>query len=154
MTFSGTLISTVYDPNTNLFSVAIDGNIHSLLTSSNYSSVSWAERLALSSPLAKWLHAFYSSHAKPEPVALENIHARCGLRAPLKEFKRSVKAALGELAEHTAMSGDIDAKGRLVMRRSCLSRTQLKAVAAAPARKGKKARQKASPEVGTDELVF
>lgn len=38
--------------------------------------------------LALWLHAFYSSHAKPIPFKLHSLHSLCGSNSQLKEFKR------------------------------------------------------------------
>src|SRR3990167_9816790 len=42
-----------------------------------YSKIHWEQRKKLK-PLAKWLHAFYSSHAEPEPVHIDRLMELCG----------------------------------------------------------------------------
>jgi len=47
------------------------------------------QRQALSgNHLALWLHAFYSSHAKPIPLTLKKLQECCGSQLPPGEFKR------------------------------------------------------------------
>ena len=128
ITYSGLLLSTIFNPDTGTYSVAIDGNIQKLMSKSNYSATNWDERLALRSPLAKWLHGFYSSHAEPLPLEVESLHARTGSKATLKEFRRTLKTALDELEEKTEMSGRVNAKDCLVVARGKISRMQRKAV--------------------------
>lgn len=128
ISYSGTLISTVYDGNTGTYSVAIDGNLGTLMTAKNYSGLLWKERLALTSPLSKWLHGFFSTHAEPEPVEITTLHTRTGSRATLKEFRRTLKEALTDLSTHTEMYGDIDGNDRVMMCRGRVSKTQKRAV--------------------------
>lgn len=126
--YTGTLLTTIFNPNTNTYSVSLDANIQNLMGKSYYSSVNWQERLSLSSPLAKWLHGFFSTHAKPDPVAVESLHGRTGSKASLKEFRRTLKGALDELKELTSMSGTINEDDQLVMKRAVVSTTQKRAL--------------------------
>jgi len=62
-----------------------------------YSKIQWEQRKKLK-PLAKWLHAFYSSHAEPEPIHLMRLMALCGSKTKnIKHFKENLRTALLEL---------------------------------------------------------
>lgn len=50
--------------------------------------------------LAKYLHAFYSTHRYPFPVAVETLHAWSGSPNPqIADFKRQLQQALNRLKE-------------------------------------------------------
>ena len=64
---------------------------------SMYSKIQWEERSKLK-PLAKWLHAFYSSHAEPEPIHIKKIMQLSGSKTKsFKHFKSNLKSSLKEL---------------------------------------------------------
>jgi hypothetical protein len=64
-----------------------------------YSKIVWDQRMKLK-PLAKWLHAFYSSHAQPYALKVSTIHAACGSKAKqMKHFKSVLKNSLLELIQ-------------------------------------------------------
>ena len=57
----------------------------------------WDQRKTLG-PLAKWLHAFYASHAEPYPLKTTTIQAACGSDTQsTRKFRQLLKAALDEL---------------------------------------------------------
>ena len=62
------------------------------------------------STLAKWLHGFYSTHAKPYPYKVETLHNLCGSAdKSLRSFRQKLKKALDELVSVGAIEGwDID----------------------------------------------
>jgi len=90
--------------------------------------IDWAERQALgNNSLAKWLHGFYASHAKPFSYKVETIHGLCGSTAELKEFRRMLRAGLTRLVEVGAIkSWAIEPKTDLVQIVNVPSQTQLK----------------------------
>ena len=62
-----------------------------------YSKILWEQRKKLN-PLAKWLHAYYSSHAEPFPLKIKTIHSASGSKTKeMKHFKPVLKSALTEL---------------------------------------------------------
>lgn len=61
------------------------------------SKIVWEQRIQLR-PLAKWLHAFYSSHRDPYPLKVSTIHAACGSKMKkMKHFKPALNDSLQEL---------------------------------------------------------
>ncbi len=65
----------------------------------DYTLLNWDDRLALGpKQLAKWLHAFYATHAAPHPMRVEMLMALCGSEiADLKKFRQTLRLALEEL---------------------------------------------------------
>ena len=55
--------------------------------------------------LAKWLHAFYSSHREPYPIRVETLHRLSGTGGTLKDFKRKLKTALDDVVLACAAEG-------------------------------------------------
>lgn len=90
--------------------------------------IDWSERQALgNNSLAKWLHGFFASHAKPFPYKVETIHGLCGSIAELKEFRRMLRIGLDRLVGVGAIkSWSLDAKTDLVTIVNIPSQTQLK----------------------------
>lgn len=75
----------------------IEPEISMLFANSQYSKVLWEQRQKLT-PLAKWLHAFYSSHADPYGIKIQTIHKICGSKMKnLKHFKPILKESLHEM---------------------------------------------------------
>lgn len=99
MTFMGTLVHKAYrDEDTGRYVVIFDKDMLNLYEA-GYSHIDWNQRMALGkSTLAKWLHGFYATHAKPYPYKVETLHNLCGSAASMKEFKRMLKKALDDLA--------------------------------------------------------
>ena len=136
MTFMGTLVHKAYrDEDTGRYVVIFDKDMLNLYEA-GYSHIDWNQRMALGkSTLAKWLHGFYSTHAKPYPYKVETLHGLSGSTAELKEFRRMLRAALALLVEVGAIkSWSIDQKTDLVEVVNAPSSAQLKHLAKAPNR--------------------
>lgn len=65
----------------------------------HYSKIIWDQRKKLK-PLAKWLHAYYSSHSEPYAVKVETIYAACGsCTKEIKNFRTKLRRALISLVQ-------------------------------------------------------
>lgn len=70
-----------------------------LFENNRFSKIIWEQRKKLN-PLAKWLHAFYSSHAEPYPVSVETIRDICGSKTKgLSDFRKKLRLSLTELVQ-------------------------------------------------------
>lgn len=77
--------------------VWIEPEIIKLFSHSLYTKIHWVQRKKLK-PLAKWLHAYYSSHAVPLPVPIVILKRASGSKTKaLSHFKEQLKMALNEL---------------------------------------------------------
>ena len=110
-TFIGALVSkAARDEDTGRYVVVFDRDMLNLYEA-GYSHVDWNQRMALGkSTLAKWLHGFYATHAKPYPYKVETLHNLCGSAdKSLRSFRQKLKKALNELDSVGAIeSWDID----------------------------------------------
>lgn len=79
-----------------------------------YSKIHWEQRKKLN-PLAKWLHAFYSSHAEPLPIFLGRVMQLSGSKTKnMKHFKPMIRESLLELCQVGFLSSYfIDSKNYL-----------------------------------------
>lgn len=78
-----------------------------LFASEQYTLVHWGVRCMLSgSPLAKWLHGYYSTHAAPYPVRIDTLHKLSGSKtlSPGK-FLQLLRRALDRLTQASAEHG-------------------------------------------------
>lgn len=94
--------------------------------------IDWSERQALgNNSLAKWLHGFFASHAKPFPYKVETIFNLCGSTTErLGDFRKLLRTAMAHLEEIGAIkSWSIDPKTDLVEVVNVPSQTQLKHLA-------------------------
>lgn len=98
MTFMSSLVSKAYrDDETGRYVVIFDKDMLRLYEA-GYTHIDWNQRMALGrNMLSKWLHGFYSTHAKPFDYKVQTLHGLCGSTASLKEFKRMLKRGLDEL---------------------------------------------------------
>ncbi|OGT39929.1 MAG: hypothetical protein A3E81_02080 [Gammaproteobacteria bacterium RIFCSPHIGHO2_12_FULL_36_30] len=72
-----------------------------------YSKIHWDQRKQLK-PLAKWLHAFYSSHAEPEPIPLLKLMSLSGSKTKnTKHFKEMLRDAFLELVRIGFLNNDV-----------------------------------------------
>lgn len=79
--------------------ISLDPDIVALFGDAHYSLLEWDLRLSLP-PLAKWLHTFYSTHAKPWPYSVASLHQYSGSETKLlKQFRYKLREALGLLIE-------------------------------------------------------
>lgn len=100
-TVGGQLISGyARDDNTGRNTVVLNKEFVKLYDD-GYTYIDWNERKALgNNGLAKWLHGFYASHAKPFPYKVETIKALCGSTvARVTDFKKMLRLALAHLED-------------------------------------------------------
>lgn len=84
---------------TSYYNVELNKELIKLFGSSQWTALDWEQRQQLKrKPLAKALHAFYSSHREPYALKLTTLREITGSRnAELRDFKRKVALALQEL---------------------------------------------------------
>lgn len=91
-----------YDPkqkkNERVVSVTLDPESYELFGSQQYTLIDWQQRKRLSSDLSKWLHSFYSTHARPLPYYVETLRKMCGSESSKENFVRLLKKSHAELA--------------------------------------------------------
>lgn len=107
VTFMGTLVSKAFrEEESGRYVVIFDKDMLNLYEA-GYSHIDWNQRMALGkSTLAKWLHGFYATHAKPYPYKVETLHNLCGSSdKSLRSFRQKLKKALDELAGVGAIDG-------------------------------------------------
>lgn len=128
-TFMGTLVSKAFrDETTDRYVVVFDEDMLNLYQT-GHTLIDWEQRQALGkNNIAKWLHGFYASHAKPFPYKVETIFHLCGSTTErLGDFRKLLRAALTQLVEIGAIkSWAIDPKTDLVHVANLPSQTQLK----------------------------
>lgn len=79
--------------------VWLEKEISQIFKKNCYSKISWDQRVQLG-PLAKWLHAFYSSHAEPYALNVDTLYSLCGSKAKsIKHFKSDLKRNLSDLVQ-------------------------------------------------------
>lgn len=125
--YFGTLIQDGYrDEHTNEYIISINERMALLFSGGNWTVIKKEERRALRKhPLAQWLHAFYSTHAKPYPYKVETIRKLCGSNVQeLWKFRQTLQRAIEELAKVTGWKCAIDDKDRLIVEKPCLDRTR------------------------------
>lgn len=127
ISFMGTLVHKAYrDDATGRYVVIFDRDMLNLYEA-GYSHIDWNQRMALGkSTLAKWLHGFYSTHAKPYPYKVETLHNLCGSAdKSLRSFRQKLKRALTELENVGAIEGwNIDQDDLVTVQRTPSSAQQ------------------------------
>lgn len=133
-TFAGTLVSGFFrDEETGRYVVKFNTDM-SQLYGVGHTLIDWSERQALgNNSLAKWLHGFYASHAKPFPYKVETLYGLCGSTVErLGDFRKLLRTALAQLVNvGTIKSWTIDQKTDLVEVVNLPSQTQIKHLAKA-----------------------
>ena len=121
VTFMGTLVSKAFrEDESGRYVVIFDKDMLNLYEA-GYSHIDWNQRMALGkSTLAKWLHGFYATHAKPYPYKVETLHNLCGsLDKSLRSFRQKLKKALDELIKVGAIEGwNIDQDNLVTVQRT------------------------------------
>ena len=128
VTFMGTLVSKAFrEEDSGRYVVIFDKDMLNLYEA-GYSHIDWNQRMALGkSTLAKWLHGFYATHAKPYPYKVETLHNLCGSAdKSLRSFRQKLKKALDELICVRAIDGWIIDQDDLVTVQRTPSRAQQK----------------------------
>jgi hypothetical protein len=74
-------------------------NMRAFFGLDNYTLIDWERRKNLKrKDLARWLQLYLATHAKPFPVSVDYLRQKSGSQAAaLREFRRMLKRALGEL---------------------------------------------------------
>lgn len=88
-----------YDEATGEAKCRLNEYLRGLFDGDAYTRVDWESRLTLkNNQLAKWLHAYYATHAAPLPLKVATVWKLCGSEAAeLKEFRRGLRDALRDL---------------------------------------------------------
>lgn len=101
----------IEDAKSTEWEIQLNGKMVNLFAGDVYTRVDWKQRLQLT-PLAKWLHSFYSSQPNCFGYKVETFYELCGsVAGELKSFKQKLKMALDQLvAEEFLESWEIDGK--------------------------------------------
>lgn len=95
----------------------LDPKILFLFGANTYSWIEWETRIQMG-PLAKWLHAYYSTHKDPFDIKVETLMLACGTsRTDINQFARDLKIALNEIQDLDEIADHqvTDKKVRVVM---------------------------------------
>jgi hypothetical protein len=99
-TYGGPLLKSYRkEESTSYYNVELNRDLIKLFGESQWTALDWQQRQQLKrKPLAKALHAFYSSHRTPFALKVATLRDLTGSRnADLRDFKRKVGLALKEL---------------------------------------------------------
>lgn len=108
--YVGALIDEVYkDELTDEHVVVLNPKLQGLFAADQYTLIDNAVRQALTGkPLSQWLHGFYSTHAKPYPLAVATLHSLCGSESKhIRDFKKDLRKALDALVVACAANGQV-----------------------------------------------
>lgn len=96
----GLLDGAAHDAGTHRWRLDLNPAIASLFERDRFTRLDWAIRSALSSsPVAQWLHAFYSTHAEPFPIRVRTLRDLCGSSAQrLDHWRETLMTALNKVA--------------------------------------------------------
>lgn len=94
--YYGHIIEAAAQDETNRYWVyRLNPDLRPLYDTTSFSLIEWEQRRALKrKDLARWLQAFYATHAEPFPLSVEYLHRMSGSQATLKEFRRALRNAL------------------------------------------------------------
>lgn len=129
--FVGSLVSSFFrDEESGRYVVRFNQDM-ALLYGSGYTFLDLSQRQALAqNNLAKWLHSYYSSHARPYPNLVKTVQRLCGSLASTKEFRRLLAAALAQLVGVGALlSWSIDQRTDMVKVVKVASKSQQRHIA-------------------------
>lgn len=106
--YEGSLIDEVYrDKETREYVFRLNPKLRALFEPDQFTQIDWAIRRKLDGkPLAKWLHGFYASHAKPYPVSVAKLCELCGSEAEsLRHFREDLREALDAVVKAGMVQG-------------------------------------------------
>ena len=106
--YEGSLIDEVYrDKETREYVFRLNPKLRALFEPDQFTQIDWAIRRKLDGkPLAKWLHGFYASHAKPYPVSVAKLCELCGSEAEsLRHFREDLREALDAIVKAGMVQG-------------------------------------------------
>jgi hypothetical protein len=101
------------------YDIQLNEGLLALYGSAHWTAIDWDQRKRLQGQdLAKYLHAFYSTHRHPFPVAVASLHAWCGSRNPqIAGFRRQLAQALESLKRIGFLTDAKIEKGNVVVKR-------------------------------------
>jgi len=105
----GLLDGVLKDRKTKELIITLNPTLRLLYEPDQFTLVDWEVRKLLNSQsLARWLHAFYSTHAEPHPMRIETLRDLCGSQMGLiKHFKEKLRKALDAVVEAFKAAGQI-----------------------------------------------
>jgi hypothetical protein len=119
-TYGGSLVVRyARDERTGQLLIEVDPKLVALFQATSWSRIDWQERQALGQDhLAKWLHAFYSSHASSYPIRVQTLREWSGASASeLYEFRRELREAMTRVSQATGWAWEIDRNDCLHVRK-------------------------------------
>lgn len=98
--YEGNLTKADYLDGNKPLVLGLNPNIIRLFASDQFTLVHWGVRSMLNgSPLAQWLHGYYSTHATPYPVRIDTLHKISGSKTVSPDkFLQLLRRALDKLA--------------------------------------------------------
>ena len=84
-----------WDDATGQFVIKIDPSAASLYGTDSWTGIELSQRQELRGDLARWLHAFYATHAHPFAYKVETLHSLCGSeRGRIRDFRGDLRGCL------------------------------------------------------------
>ena len=110
-TYGGSLVVRyARDERTGQLMIEADPKLVALFQTTKWSHIDWQERQALGQDhLAKWLHAFYSSHAEAYPIKVRTLQEWSGasMETPY-HFRAELRSSMARIAQATGWTWEID----------------------------------------------
>lgn len=105
--YQGNLAEAEFLDSNKPLALRLNPSVIRLFAHDQYTLIHWGVRRMLSgSPLAQWLHGYYSTHAAPYPVRVETLHKLSGSRTVNQaKFSQLLRKALDRLALACAEHG-------------------------------------------------
>ncbi len=108
-----------WDDATGQFVIKIDPSAASLYGTDSWTGIELSQRQELKGDLARWLHAFYATHAHPFAYKVETLHSLCGSeRGRIRDFRGDLRDACAVVAEATGWTMLIDDAGLLQVKKT------------------------------------
>jgi hypothetical protein len=110
------------------YDIQLDKNLLALYDPAHWTAIDWEQRKSLrGQDLAKYLHAFYSTHRIPFDLSVKTLHAWTGSRNPqVAGFKRQLTQALNSLKEIGFLTDGKIQNGMVIVKRNHAQATSLK----------------------------
>ncbi|MHB0989808.1 MAG: plasmid replication initiator TrfA [Burkholderiales bacterium] len=113
------IVRASMDEETNEWVIELDAKLCSLFAADQFTQIEWAVRHAFKrNQFAKWLHAFYASHAKPFPMHMKTLLKLCGSKdSNPRSAQQTLRKALDVVVKVSAVHGErfsYDIRGDLV----------------------------------------
>jgi TrfA protein len=107
--YIGGLIDEGYkDEETQEWIIVLNPKLRSLFEPDQFTNIAWSVRHTLDGkPLAKWLHSFYSSHAKPYPMRIDTLLELSGSENnSATSARQTLRKALDAVSEASKAYGE------------------------------------------------